>query len=181
MALDPEGNRKRNVFFTDSVAIVCVAEFASSRTDVTLNLKLHQLSRYDFATNQNVAFDSYPTEIELAPGVSARGKQALELVKVDATGKPDDRLPFGAGDYQCEISLDGQKQKTVKFSILFPPCPDTRITNGTACLGFYKVDNQCPELGAGSTNPATCTCKATAGPPSDTNLTGGNWSCDAVQ
>ena len=180
MALDSSGQRKRNIFFTDTVAIYCVAEFASSRADVTLNVKLHQLSRYDFTANQIVGFDAFPTEVEIAPGATARSQQDLLLVKADAKGVADDRLPYQAGDYQCEIYLDGQKEKTVKFSIQFPPCPDTRITPGSTCLGFYRLGDRCPELGAGSTNPANCTCNTVQGPMSDSNLTGGNWSCDAL-
>ena len=114
MALDSDGNRKRDVFFTDTAQIYCVAEFASSRTDVTLNMRLHQLTRYDFVQNAIVPFDSYPTEVELAPGVSQRGFQSLQLVKTAPDGTQDDNLPYFAGDYQCEIFLDGKLTKTLK-------------------------------------------------------------------
>ena len=210
MALDAQGDRRRNIFFTDSAAIYCVAEFASVRKDVTLNIKLHQLSRYDYAQNQLVGYDAYPTEVEIAPGPSGRGLQSLMLVKEDAKGVQADGLPYQVGDYECQILLDGQKQKTVKFSIQFPPCPDAQILGNSTCFGFYRLGDRCPELGAASQQQISCTCQVPCtndlqnGPTNvdsyapvggscptkggggqtqqgETNLTGGDWKCDPLQ
>jgi hypothetical protein len=210
MALDGAGDRRRTVFYTDTASIFCVAEFASSRTDATINIKLHQLSRYDYVQNQIVGFDSYPAEVEIAPGATARSNQSLELIKLDSDGKAGDGLPFQAGDYECQIFLDGKLQKSVKFSIQFPPCPDTRILANSTCLGFYRMGDKCPELGAASTQNLSCTCQipctkdvansgdtvdfyanvGSACPTTngagetlhgDTNLTGGDWKCDPIQ
>ncbi len=210
MALDGAGDRKRNVFFTDTAQIYCVAEFAAVRKDVTLNIKLHQVSRYDFVQNQLVAYDAYPTEVEIAPGPSGRGLQSLLLIKEDAKGAQTDGLPYQAGDYECQIFLDGQKQKTVKFSIQFPPCPDAQILANATCFGFYRIGDKCPELGAASQQQLFCTCQVPCtndlvnGPTNvdsyaqpggacptnrgggqtaqgETNLTGGDWKCDSLQ
>lgn len=210
MALDSGGQRKRTVFFTDTQQIYCVAEFAASRKDVTVNMKLHQLTRYDYGQNQLVPYDAYPTEVEIAPGVTARTFESLLLTKVDAKGAANDGLPYQAGDYECQIFLDGQKQKTVKFSVQFPPCPDIQILGNATCLGFYRLGDKCPELGAASQQQLSCTCQVpctsnVANAPSDinsyapvggrcptangagqtavgdTNLTGGDWKCDPIQ
>lgn len=160
MALDNAGDRKRNVFFTDTAQIFCVAEFAASRTDVTLNMRLHQLSRYDFVQNTLVQFDAYPAEVEIAPGsTSGRSKQTLALTKVDAAGNTADGLPYAAGDYECQVFLDGKLQKSVKFSIQFPPCPDIQIQANATCLGFYRMGDKCPELGAASLQGLFCSCQ----------------------
>jgi hypothetical protein len=210
MALDSAGDRKRDVFFTDTAQIYCVAEFASSRTDVTVNIKLHQLSRYDFVQNQIVGFDAYPTELEIAPGAAARSKHSLLLVVADEQGNAKQGLPYQAGDYECQVFLDGHLQKSVRFSIQFPPCPDIRILANSTCLGFYRLGDKCPELGAASTQNLSCACQVPCtsnlkdAPNSvdsyaplggscpttngggqtaqgETNLTGGDWKCDPIQ
>src|SRR5688572_11322159 len=47
-SIDATGERRRNVFFTDSKEIHCLAEYGSGRTDVTFEGIIRQLQEYDF-------------------------------------------------------------------------------------------------------------------------------------
>src|SRR5256885_1860502 len=70
-ALDDKGDRKRNVFFTDTEEIHCVAEIASSRPDVTFQIQIRQVQRFDFEIGQTVDDNRiYTGPIELG-GVQA--------------------------------------------------------------------------------------------------------------
>jgi hypothetical protein len=180
MALDSDGNRRRDNFFTDTVEIDCIAQMASSRPDVTLEILIRQTGRFDFDQQQIVAANRVLAAQEIAPGnTGGTVLQAVPLQKLDASGMQNDALPYPAGTYQCEAYLDGQKQKTVTFDVAFPPCPDATIITATPCKGFYKVNDKCPEFGASSTENVFCTCTQNNAPiDPQMNPTGGNWVCD---
>jgi hypothetical protein len=183
MALDSSGDRRRNDFFTDTVSIDCIAQMASARNDVTLEMLIRQTARFDFDMQQSVQANRVLAAVEIAPGTTTGAQlQAVPLVKTDAKGNEQDSLPYPAGSYTCEAYLDGQKQKTVNFDIQFPPCPDATIITGQPCKGFYRIDDKCPEFGASSTENVHCTCTANNGPIDPMmNPTGGNWACEPPQ
>jgi hypothetical protein len=180
MSLDADGSRRRTDFFTDTVSINCIAQMASSRADVTLEVLIRQTARFDFDQQQSLSANRVLAASELAPGVTNGATlEAVPLEKVDAQGKPSDALPYPAGSYTCEAYLDGQKQKTVNFDVQFPPCPDATILSGQPCKGFYRIDDKCPEFGASSTENVHCTCTANNLPiDPQMNPTGGNWVCE---
>jgi hypothetical protein len=162
MALDGAANRKREVFFTDTVEIHCVIQAGIGRNGVTIEALIREVQRYDFTSRMFVGSDRVVAQAEDAPTPTA--SPTLVDLQMD---KPDNNAqgPFEAGRYVCEARLDGDLQGSATFNIDFPDCPTAEITVGTLCQGFYELGKVCPAYGASSTEPATCTCQ-TAG-----------WSC----
>lgn len=165
-ALDEDGFRRRDVFFTDTNEIHCIAEAGIGRPDVTIEGVIHQIRAYDFANNKFFETDRYLGYAELQPkkaegNASGPTKIDLRLERVGPDGKPKDDAPYVAGSYVCEISLDGEQQGRAAFNIDFPPCPTAIIPNGTRCFGFYPNATECPKFGEKSADPAKCKCQET--------------------
>lgn len=163
MALDGDGMRRRNVFYTDTVVFFCIVEYASGRDNATLEAQLRQVQRYDPVGRKFVNADRIMGATDIVPGKGPDGKLNLQLVKRAQDGEEDDRLPYLAGRYTCEVALDGEKQPPVTFNVEFPPCPTVQIIPGTVCAGFYEVDTICPAFGLTSKEPALCHCDALLG------------------
>lgn len=71
-ALDPAAARRRNVFFTDSNEILCVATVSSGRTNATLHLRIRQLQRFDYQTGRFLDADRVVSKLEVVPSVGDR-------------------------------------------------------------------------------------------------------------
>jgi hypothetical protein len=157
MALDSEGNRKRDVFFTDSEQIYCVAEMSSGTSDVTVVARVRVWGLYDPLTGQlqERAGDIVGVE-EQAPGVGAN------IVTSFLIEKPEGSSVYPAGQFTCELYLDGELEASLDFETRYPDCPFKPIEVGSSCAGLVLFGNQCPSPAGG-----TCTCAA------DTGL----WSC----
>lgn len=160
MALDSNGDRRRNEFFTDTKEIHCIAKAGIGRTDVTIEGSIRQLQRYNFDSNK---FEDTNAVLAYAEFAAARstGPQTLDLtLKPGPPGQQDDGqdLPYVAGRYSCEILLDGALVGSAIFNVDFPPCPPAIIAGGSFCFGFYRENDQCPELGAGGAQDPKCTC-----------------------
>lgn len=67
MALDAAGNRKRNVFFTDTKEIHCVIEMGIGRPGTTVETIVRQLQAYDFEANRFFETDRVIANSETAP------------------------------------------------------------------------------------------------------------------
>jgi hypothetical protein len=157
-ALDSEGNRKRSTFFTDSQSIYCIGELVSARADVTLSGVIRSTRRYD-AAGQLVPVEDVYTSDELAPGKTKDTIAAFTMNKVpvaenSTSSVSPDALPFPAGDYVCDLSIDGEHEETVSFSIVYPDCPTVPAAPTIPCRGWVKQGSQCPA----ETPNTTCTC-----------------------
>lgn len=156
LALDSDGNRRREVFFTDTESIFCVGEMASGVDDVTVNATLRASQLYD-------PRDGHPYDVsyivglgEEAPGKGEDITVAFELKR------SDDATPYSAGRFECELSLDGEVKERLPFEIVFPSCPQAPIHGGEVCAGFVLEGAQCEgALG----KPCRCTKE-------------GSWSCE---
>ncbi len=168
-ALDSDGVRRRNVFFTDTIEIHCLAEVGVGRPDVTVETYIHQIRAYNFQTSTFFETDRYLGYVEIKPDVSKDRPAVIDLSlgRVDAEGKPADNAPFTAGSYICEVALDGTIEKTAPFNIDFPPCPPAFLIPGGPCFGFFTEATKCPKYGLLSDDPAECICSPTKG-----------WICD---
>jgi hypothetical protein len=166
--LDGQGDRKRNVFFTDTKEIHCVVEMGIGRTGVTIEAVVRQVQAYDFNADKYFDTNRVIGNAENSP-TKAEGVQRLDvtLVPLGPDGVNSDTAPFAAGRFECEASLDGELQRTAVFNVDFPPCPTSLIRPGTVCFGFYKNLSVCPRYGATSTDPSNCRCSDVKG-----------WECD---
>lgn len=164
MALDGEGLRERNVFFTDSKEIHCVAELGIGRDGVTIEGLIRQTQRYDFTARKFFDTNRVLASAENSPG-RADGPQKfdVQLQKTNDKGDTGDEVPFFPGRYQCEIRLDGELEGVALFNVLFPECPISQIKKNAVCIGFYEEEKECPAYGNTSTDEAKCTCNATTG------------------
>ena len=168
MALDAEGSRRRNVFYTDTKEIHCVAEMGIGRPGVTVEAIVRQRQSYDFIAVRFFEADRVLANAENSPQPQ-EGLQKLDITLKpsgpdgeDATGSP-----FPPGRYQCEAYLDGHLEQVAIFNIDFPPCPTASIVPLSLCYGFYKKLDVCPRYGVTSRDPAHCRCSEIAG-----------WECD---
>ena len=163
-ALDGDGNRKRNVFYTDSTEIHCIAEVGAGRSDATIEVVMRRIQTFDFQQGRFVDSDAISAPSEFVPS-AGDGVQKFDaqLAQTDAQGNPTEGGPFVAGRYVCEARLDGDLVKTVTFNVDFPPCPDGFIAASSVCFGFYTAGTRCPKNGLLSSDPAQCTCDPVTG------------------
>ncbi len=154
-ALDGKGLRKRNVFFADTKEIHCVAEFAAGRNDYTLSTQLRQIQEGD-GKPANVVGEV----LELADGPTEQGTFDTKYTPAGPDGKPDDKLPYPVGRFQCELSIDGKLERTAVFNVLPSPCPNEFITPVTLCQE-YPEGLTCAN-GTYNGSDHSCTCTRTA-------------------
>lgn len=165
MALDENGWRERNQFFTDSEKIYCVGKLGIGRPSAIVEMKIREYQRYDFLANKFIDTDGVAAVEEMKPD---RSKEPIDLsLELTPRGPTDGEsggaVPFNPGRYECEVYLDGELQGTAPFNILFPPCPEFSIAPETRCYGFYRAGDTCPRYGQSSTNPKICKCTAEEG------------------
>jgi hypothetical protein len=168
MALDGQGDRKRNVFVTDTKEIHCVVEMGIGRKGVTIEGLIRAIQDYDFAADKFFDTNRVLANAEGSP-TPAEGVQKFDITlkPADPSGMPVDGAPFPPGRFVCEASLDGVLEKVAVFNIDFPDCPAATIVPLTVCIGFYKADTACPRFGATSVGGPFCHCDAAKG-----------WQCD---
>jgi hypothetical protein len=167
-ALDADGFRQRNVFFTDTKEIHCVVEMGVGREGVTVEAVVRQLQAYNFVNNQFFETDRVAANVETSPQRS-EGVQKVDLILSPSGPNGEDAAgaPFPPGRFQCEAYLDGKLERIAIFNIDFPDCPTAQIRAETLCFGFYKDGDTCPKYGVTSRDPAKCRCTALKG-----------WECD---
>ena len=158
-ALDGDGARKRNEFFTDTKEIHCIAEAGIGRPGVTIEGLIRQTQRYDFEQSQLVEADRVVANVETSPE-PGQTLQKIDLV-LEKPGQQGDEVPYVPGRFVCEVRLDGELAGTATFNVLFPDCPTSAIAPGSFCLGFYEPNRQCPRFGATSNEEGTCSCTLT--------------------
>jgi hypothetical protein len=163
LSVDQDGARKRAEFFTDSDSIYCVVELSSARSGVTLDVLIRQISRIDLTSGEegNVSRVLAASDQPVSKGTAQRVAIPLERPELEdkdaaeATTAP----PFSAGNYQCEVAIDGAPQAPVPFRISLAQCPASEIKDATFCLGFYKSGTKCRRYGDTSKEGASCTCE----------------------
>jgi len=152
MALDNDGTRKRSTFYTDTEAIVCVAEVPAPKNGITVSALIRQ-TRSDHNVNYVLGIGEQVPQKQAA-GTSVP-KVAFALVKSLAgdTGL-DDSTPWPAGAFQCEVSVDGTLKGIATFEIVVPDCPLYPVAAGILCKGFYPKGASCPA----QDQSIKCTC-----------------------
>ncbi|MDB5217861.1 MAG: hypothetical protein JWO86_5788 [Myxococcaceae bacterium] len=168
MALDGQGDRKRNVFFTDTKEIHCVIEMGIGRKGVTVEGLVRAIQDYDFQADKFFDTNRVLANAEGSPS-PAEGVQKFDvsLKPADEKGMIVDGAPFPPGRFVCEATLDGVLEKVTVFNVDFPPCPTSFIVPASVCIGFYKSNTVCPRLGASAVGSPLCHCDAITG-----------WQCD---
>jgi hypothetical protein len=163
-ALDSNGDRRRNVFFTDSKEIHCVVEMGIGRPGTTIESLVRQLQAYNFESDAFFETDRVVANAETSPP-RAQGLQKLDISLRPSGPNGEEAIgsPYPPGRFQCEAYLDGTLEQTAIFNVDFPACPQASIRPKTLCYGFYKKDLRCPKYGVTSKDPLTCTCSAVTG------------------
>lgn len=165
LSIDDDGSRRRDVFFTDSTAVVCVAEVGVGRKDVTVEMLIRRIRGAPYGTRDFAPENTVVVATDVHPEVT-RGKPGKLFLKLTATkvvdGKREEAsdAPFTPGSYVCEVRLDGELQRSAAFNIDYPDCPTVAITQDQPCVGFYPLDpvTFCPRAGlTGDPTPA-CAC-----------------------
>lgn len=154
MALDADGNRRRDHFFTDTERIFCVAKVASGVDDLTVRGVVRATQLFDRRDGDAIDVDYYLAFADEAPGAGEDITVSFELERADS------KEPYVAGRFNCELSLDGKLQETLPFVVNFA-CPEAPLVTGTLCEGFVVQGTQCP-----GAFDETCECEST-----------GAWSC----
>jgi hypothetical protein len=164
MSLDPDGDRIRNVFYSDTKEIHCIASASVGRRGATIETLIRQLAQYDFDRREYIETDAVAAYIEESPAPSAEPfTVSVKLTPLGRDGSPDGELPYPVGRFQCEVRLDGELKGVSIFNIDFPPCPTAIIVPTTLCWGFYEEDKVCPYYGESSRDPRTCRCSRLGG------------------
>lgn len=171
MALDATGDRPRSEFYTDTTSIFCVADYASTRKDITINAIIRKV----LDENNNPA-DEILAVGEIAPGIS-HGQLSFELHHPEPPpgSMASGTLPFPVGTFRCELYVDGLEpggaenvkpspkgqnrapQQQIEFKIKYPSCPVAFPQTNVVCGGYYRTGQQC----RGANNKTTCTCDGT--------------------
>lgn len=154
MALDSNGERKRDVFYTDTEAIYCVVEMASGRADVTVTAQLRATALYIPPRGNPVDVDIVLAADEEAPG-------AGDDITLSFEWERDGDEPYPAGSFVCEVFLDGVLEAQLPFEVRYPDCPVAPIWDGLVCEGFVLPGAKC----AGAVSPDICRCES------------GEWRC----
>ncbi len=137
MSLDSAGKRKRERFFTDTEAIFCIAEVASGVEDLTVSATLHAQQLYDPRSGEALNVDYYLGVDDEAPG---KGENTIVSFEIK---RDDEEAPFTAGKFVCEIALDGEVKERLPYEVVFPPCPEAPIYDGSRCEGFVIEGSRC--------------------------------------
>lgn len=156
MALDSEGNRERERFFTDTESIFCIAKMASGVDDVTVSARLLAEQIYDPRDGRAIDVDYELAISEEAPGRGEDITVSFELKRDEADA------PYAAGRFVCELALDGEVKERLPYEVAFPDCPEAPIFTRGICLGFVIEGSRCDGALGGS-----CVCGED-----------GHWSCD---
>lgn len=180
MALDGNGDRPRDQFFTDTKQIFCDVVFSAYNTDETLDVQFIQ------DKGENPAFDgtnNIGPVSRLWAGAEAVPSKGISTVSF-TLDPPQEvgsglQLPFPVGHWKCRVTINGDFAGEVGFTVNYPTpdCPATGgAYDGLNCAG-YKAGDQCPSDSNYQVGGTDCTCQAVAdlAPPADpaTRL----WKC----
>jgi hypothetical protein len=151
-ALDARGDRKREVFSTETPAIYCVLELASGLADVTVTARLRANALYDEHTGEPHVLGTVVGIEEQAPGA---GENLIVSFRID---KPADLEVYPAGDFTCEFLIDGELEVELDFEVQYPDCPFMPIEALSSCAHVVLRGVECPAPYGGA-----CVCAPDAG------------------
>lgn len=149
MSLDQDGSRKRTTFYTDTDTIYCIGELAIGRKDVSVTAALLTTALSPPPSGKPLPFASTLAVKDVTPGGTGSDVVAsFELLKSSLTA------PWPAGDFSCELSIDGELAASNPFHILYPDCPLVPPQQGDSCAGFFLPKSTC----AGAISAQSCVC-----------------------
>jgi hypothetical protein len=157
MSLDQDGSRKRSVFYTDTDEIYCIGELAIGRKDISVTAALRSTSLAPPPSGSSVPLASTLASKDVSP--SSTGSDVVvsfQLLKSNL------KAPWPAGDFGCDLSIDGELSASVPFQIAYPDCPVQPPLDGDTCAGFFLPHSVC----VGAISAQSCECNAA-----------GNWQC----
>ena len=154
MSLDPSGRREREHFYTDTESIYCFGKLASGVEDLTVSATVRAQRLYDPVSGEPREADLFLGTEDMAPG-------AGEEIEISFLLEHEPDAPYPAGEFVCELALDGELVESLPFQIRFPACPEAPVFTGSVCAGFVLPGARCPGALSGS-----CTCQSD-----------GVWSC----
>jgi hypothetical protein len=181
-SLDAAGFRPRNVFYTDTQTIYCLAKYVAARNNITFN----GVVRY-VKDETGAATDVVVGVYEIAPGIS----HGVLTIPILPPAPPPNAMstgtePFPVGTYRCEWYVDSLPPGSAEnkkagynpcgreatcspdFKVTYPDCPVDYAHANTRCGGFYKDGASC----RGATSKEQCTCSYGATAPSSVV-----WAC----
>ncbi len=150
MALDGSGNRPRNIFYTDTTMIACDIVWVGRGSDNTLDAFIKMtapigamMAAGELAATEGPATYSFSWQAQAASGGGS--------------------APFPVGNYECDVSVNGEAAGSAKFTVEWPPkdangheCPaEGAAVPGAACQGWVEPGSTCPSAADLS---QTCTC-----------------------
>lgn len=149
MSLDQDGSRKRTTFYTDTDKIYCIGELAIGRKDVSVTAALRTTALAPPPSGKPIPLASTLAVKDVTPGGTGSDIVAsFEIVKANLDS------PWPAGNFICELAIDGDVSATIPFQIVYPDCPLTPPQDGDSCAGFFLPQSKC----AGALSAQTCVC-----------------------
>jgi hypothetical protein len=149
MSLDQDGRRKRTQFYTDTDKIYCIGELAIGRKDVSITAFLRTTALALPPSGMKVPLASTLAAKDVSP--SSTGSDILVSFELLKSKTAD---PWLAGDFNCELSIDGELAASIPFQILYPTCPVQPPRHGDSCAGFFLPRSSC----VGALSAQTCVC-----------------------
>ena len=148
MALDSEGQRKRDRFFTDSGIAVLRGRTRERRRGHDGSRRSSSSARYlSTESGRKVRISAVYRE----RAKSTRSRRGSDRGFRALTDNAEE--PYQAGEYACRLYLNGELESELSFPILYPSCPIAPIESGFRCAGFVLDGQTC----AGATGDA-CVC-----------------------
>lgn len=171
MALDTNGDRPRNVFFTDTKQISCNVDWVGRNPDMTVQGQFIQT--WSENPPGSGALQECPTQPDGRPGCALmganeqagpEGEATLSFTWTQQSASGGGKEPYPVGRYECRIFVNGESAGIAQFEVQYPDgCPaDTAAVDGAACAGWVKLGATCRDA---ADFTKTCTCG------------GATWSC----
>jgi len=139
MALDSNGDRVRDTFYTDTTTIVCNIDWVGNSADTTIDAKIVQTS---------------PIGAVMAAGEQpgTEGEASFSFTWTMQSASGGGTAPFPTGTFECDVTVNGEPAGISKFQILWPPkdskgneCPaEGAATPGAQCQGWVEQGSVCP-------------------------------------
>jgi hypothetical protein len=149
MSLDQDGSRKRTLFYTDTQDIYCIGEMAIGRKDVSITAALRSTALAPPPSGRPIPLASTLAAKDVTPG-----QTGSDIVVSFQILKSDMRDAWPAGDFSCDLSIDGELSASVPFQIAYPDCPLVPPQNGDSCAGFFLPLSKC----SGAISAQGCVC-----------------------
>jgi hypothetical protein len=170
LALDGQGLRVRNEFFTDTASIFCDVVWSGRGTDNSVQAVFTQTAGEMTLFDGTGTDPSKWTPVNRQWGAAEQNPPAgvatlsFELPTFSNL-ENGDPLPYPVGQWTCTLSVNGEEAGSSDFTVLYPPaengnlngCPPAYVTStGNSCAGYIQ-GAQCPSAAQDNQNTA-CQC-----------------------